>query len=159
MILNAMCVRDLMLYFEEHTAIEIRTENGHNTAYFNVICPALLHDIEPLKKYELEEILYHVVQLTLSGYIVSDFTFNPERSDGYLPVSAVYYVTPKGHDFAASIRQEREWTKVSSILKTLGNVSLRIIEAVSKGVADAAIDAVTSGVSTGTLPIVNVSAE
>lgn len=141
--LNPDCIRDLMIFFEEKTWVEIKNDGRSNFAHFHVLCPALIQEIEPLNKYSLEEILYHAIQLSESHYIVSDFSFQTAHEDGRFQLSRVYYITPKGHELIASIRSDKSWKKVKTILAPLGSVSLAVIEAVASGVTSALIGKTT----------------
>lgn len=135
--LNPDCVRDLMLFLEDKTFI---MQAGKTGGRFHAIDPSLAKDIQPLTQYSPEEILYHIIQLSESGYIVTDFKFNPHGEYSDFALSRVFYLTPKGHEFSASMDEQKHWEKAKKILASIGNVSLAVIEAVSSGVAGAAID-------------------
>lgn len=142
--LNPDCIRDLMLFFEEKTYVMIKNDGRSDFANFHVLCPALVQKLSPINKYSIEEVLYHTIQLSESGYIVTDFTFDPKREDAYFQLARIYYVTPKGHEFIASIKEDQRWEKTLKILKPLGVVSLSIIEAIASGITSAAISNITS---------------
>lgn len=135
--LNPDCARDLMLFLEDKTCVMQAGEKGGK---FHAICPSAAKDISPLNQYSMEEILYHVIQLSEGGYIVTNFKFNPLDEHSEFSLSEIYYITPKGHEFVASIGEKKSWEKAKKILGSVGNVSLAVIEAVSSGVAGAAID-------------------
>lgn len=139
--LNPDCVRDLMLFFEDKTFV---IQAGESGGRFHAIAPSLVKDIQPLTRYSLEEILYHIIQLSESEYIVTDFKFNPHGEYSDFSLSSVFYLTPKGHEFSTSLNENRHWEKTKKILNSIGNVSLSVIEAVSSGVAGAAIDRLLS---------------
>lgn len=137
--LNPECIRDLMLFCEENTYIDTTEVENLLCASYHVLYVDSMRRVPPLNAYEAGEVLYHVIQLSESGYIMTDFKFDPQNNfrKGNLP--CIYYVTPKGHEFIAKITEKKSWEKVSKILRTLGGVSLSVIEAVSRGVADAAL--------------------
>lgn len=139
--LNPDCIRDLMLYFEEQTKL---VSTG-SLMFFGVVSANTIQQgsafSDDLKQYSPEERVYHVIQLSDSGYIATNYRFDPEHNFTKLPIPSVYYVTPKEHEFIASIRKPESWAKTSSILKKLGTLSLSIIESVSKGITEAAINA------------------
>lgn len=93
----------------------------------------------PLDKYSFGELIYHIIQLSESGYIATDFNFDPQANfiRGNLP--RIYYVTPKGHEFIATISSKDSWAKTSGILKAVKAVSLSIIETVAKGVTEGVV--------------------
>lgn len=139
--LNPDCVRDLMLFLEDKTYV---AQGGEEGGKFHAVCPSAAKDIHPLNKYSMEEILYHTIQLSESGYIVTDFEFNPHGEYSDFALSRVFYLTPKGHEFSASMDEQKHWEKAKKILASIGNVSLAVIEAVSSGVAGTAIDRLLS---------------
>lgn len=142
--LNPDCIRDLMIFFEEKTWVEIKNDGRSNFAHFHVLCPALMQEIEPLSKYGLEEILYHAIQFSENHYIVSDFLFQTNHEDGRFQLSRVYYITPKGHELIATIKSDKSWKKIKKILAPLGGVSLSVIEAIASGVSSAIIEKATA---------------
>lgn len=137
--LNPECIRDLMMFCEENTYIETSEVNTHLCASYHVLYVDSMRHLSPLSSYPPGELLYHIIQLSESGYIMTDFEFDPQNNfhKGNLP--RIYYVTPKGHEFIAKITEKKSWEKASKILGTLGGISLSVIEAVSKSVADAAL--------------------
>jgi len=142
--LNPDCIRDLMMFLEEKTWVTIKNDGRANFSYFHVLCPALIQELEPVNKYSLEEVLYHMIQLSESGYISTDFTFDPSKDDGAFRLARVYYITPKGHELIASIRSDKVWKNVKTILAPLGSISLAVIEAVASGVTSGLIGKATS---------------
>ena len=135
--LNPNCIRDLMLFFEEKTYVMNSNGSGGR---FHSISPELFCKMEPLNKYGMDEILYHIIQLSESGYIVTDFNFNLEAPASCFNLSSIHYITPKGHEFIASIKEDTRWGKIQKVLGPLGAVSLSVIEAVASGVTGATIN-------------------
>lgn len=142
--LDPDCVRELMLFFEERTSVDIRYDNGHKISCFHALAPVLISKMEPLTSYSFETILYHIVQLSESGYIVTDFNLPSDNNIGYFKLSRIYYITPKGHELIASIKEDGRWGKIKKILNPIGGVSLAIIESVSSGVTSAMIQKITN---------------
>lgn len=137
--LNPNCIRDLMLFCESHTRITVKGDLDNFTASYHVLYPELMKDIEPLNNYDAGELIYHIIQLSESGYIATDFEFNPVDDSNRALVSRIYYVTPKGHEFIAKIKEKKSWDKTFKILGALGGVSLSMIEAVAQGVTSAVV--------------------
>ncbi len=127
--LNPDCVRDLLIYFEENLTV---TVHGFSPMHrFNIFK-------EFHEQYSYEDLLYSMIQLHESGYIVTDF--KPDFSRSTFELSNVFFITPKGHDLLASIYNKDDWKqKVSPVLKTIGSISLSVIESVSKGVTEACL--------------------
>lgn len=142
--LNPDCIRNLMLFLEEKTTTQLLDINGHITAAYSGWCPARFAELPEFRDYTIEEILYHTMQLSENGYIVTDYLFNPEKSDVTFRLTKVFYLTPKGHDFAANIRNENHWKeKIKPVFSVFGTISLSIIGAVAEGITTAIIDKAT----------------
>lgn len=139
--LNPDCIRDLMLFLEEKTTTQLVNIGGHIYPGYSGWCPAKFPEYNELSSYSVEEILYHVVQLSESGYIVTDYSFEPRKSEVTFTLSKVYYLTPKGHEFVSTISKDEEWTQnIKPVLKTLGSISLSALEAIASGVTAGAIN-------------------
>ena len=133
-----------MLFLEEKTTAQLLDFNGHILASYSALCPARIAELPEFNDYTLEQILYHTAQLSESGYIVTDYRFDPKESDGTFQLSKVYHLTPKGHDFAANIRNENNWKeKIKPVFSAFGTISLSIIGAVAEGVTNAIINNLT----------------
>lgn len=138
--LDPDCVRDLMLFCEEHTYIKTEEIGRCTAARYHVLYVDSMRLVPPLNKYDAGSLIYHVIQLSESGYLATDFHFDPVENYRHNALPAIYYVTPKGHEFIASIVGKAQWDNISKILRSLGSVSLTVIETVSKGIASAAIE-------------------
>lgn len=138
--LDPECIRDLMLFCEEHTYIKAEEVGNFTCARYHVLYVDSMRLVPPLNKYDAGSLIYHVIQLSESGYLATDFHFDPVENFRHNALPAIYYVTPKGHEFIASIVVKAQWDKTSKILRSLGSVSLTVIETVSKGIASAAIE-------------------
>ena len=142
--LNPECIRDVMLVLEEKLSLT----HGPKGYYFNSMYPSCIAGILRDKEYMLYDVMYSVLQLTESGYIV---TSNPDvcnRIHGYFDPGKILYITPKGHEFIATISNEDTWKKKTSIvLGKLGSVSLSVIESVAKGFSSAVVDGIIHQVS------------
>lgn len=137
--LNPDCIRDLLLFCEKNTYINTDESNGLIDASYHVLYVESMCKCPPLDKYNSGELIYHIIQLSESGYIATDFNFDPQTNfiRGNLP--RIYYVTPKGHEFIATISSKDSWAKTSGILKAVKAVSLSIIETVAKGVTEGVV--------------------
>lgn len=137
--LNPNCLRDLMLFFEEQTYIRTHQEGNLFAASYHVLYTQSLINIPPLCNYDAGEVIYHIIQLSESRYIETNPEFDPRENFRHGCLPQIYYVTPKGHEFIAKIKEQTAWEKTQKILKAVGGVSLAVIEAVSEGVANAVI--------------------
>ena len=138
--LNPDCIRDLMLFCEEHTYVRASAVERTFVASYHVLHIDSMCRTEALRKYDVGELIYHVIQLSESGYLATDFHFDPQTNFRHAELPRIYYVTPKGHEFIASIGEKSRWEKTSKVLHSFGAVSLAVIETISKGVATAAIE-------------------
>lgn len=138
--LNPDCVRDLMLFLEEHTTVSVCEEGSIMSTSFRKIRANDICKFSGFQKYSSECIVYHIVQLSESGYIATNFVFDPAHSFGKFETPCIYYMTPKGHELTASLKDNERWGGTAKVLKKLGGVSLSIIEAVSRGATGALID-------------------
>ena len=127
--LNPNCVRDILIYLEHNLSIGI---NEFKPITKNVIAAELIG------KYAREDIEYSLIQMHESNYIITDF--NADISHNAFTLSVVLYITPKGHNVLSAISQEEKWSgKILPALKSLGSVSLSVVEAVAEGVTAATI--------------------
>lgn len=142
--LNPDCIRDVMLVLEENLSLV----TGPKGYYFNSMYPSSVASILRDREYALHDVMYSLLQLAESGYIV---TSNPNicnRVHGYFDTGKILYITPKGHEFIATISNEDTWKKKTSVvLGKLGSVSLSVIESVAKGFSSAVVDGVIHQVS------------
>lgn len=108
--LNYDCIRDLLLEIEKVT-----TFNKSFTLFSN---------LENLKKYEREELQYHLRQCQLAGFL---YKYQPFM-DGDISVSDLSF---QGHEFLHSIRTDKVWSKTKDICKELGIKTLNGILQIS----------------------------
>lgn len=144
--LNPDCIRDIMLFCEKNTYIETCEVGNVLGASYHVLSAGSMCKIPPLNSYDAGALIYHIIQLIESGYLASDFSFDPIMNFKHADTPKIYYVTPKGHEFIASIGEKKNWAKTKNILKSVGTVSLTVIETISKGVATAVIEKTMSSI-------------
>lgn len=138
--LNPDCIRDLMLFCEENTYICAERVGENVGASYHVLSIGSMCLCPPLNNYDLGELTYHIIQLSESGYIATNFKFDPSTRYLQRDLPKIFYVTPKGHEFIATIESKENWVKTSGILKSAKAVSLSIIETVAKGITEGAIN-------------------
>ena len=131
--LDPECIRDLMLFCEEHTYIKAEEVGDFTCASYHVLYVDSMRHVPPLNKYNTGALIYHIIQLSESGYLATDFHFDPITNFRHNNL-------PKGHEFIAAIEGKTQWEKTSKILRSFGSVSLTVIETISKGIASAAIE-------------------
>lgn len=144
--LNPECIRDIMLFCEKNTYIKTCETGNLLSASYHVLYASEMRKIPPLNSYDAGELIYHIIQLAESGHLASDFSFDPLNNFKHGDTPKIYYVTPKGHEFIASIEGKQSWARTRKILDTIGSVSLTVIETISKGVTTAVIEKAMSQV-------------
>lgn len=112
--LNKDCIRDLLLYFEEHLeANEIYQMN------FN-----------ELDGYSKNDIYYTAIQLLDAKLIVGKSFIVKSK----FPLISVKRISRQGHEFLDNIRPKTVWDKTKDICKELGTNSIDAIVKVSSAV-------------------------
>lgn len=147
--LNPDCIRDIMLFCEKNTYIKVYGAGNSLSASYHTLYANLMCTLPPLNSYDAGELIYHIIQLIESGYLASDFRFNSLENFRHGDTPKIYYVTPKGHEFIASIEEKKNWAKTKKVLGAIGSVSLSVIETISKGVATAVIEKAMAQVPEG----------
>ena len=131
--LNLNCVRSVLLAVEENTGL-------HKPCYFvdfelNEELFSIGGQIEPQafqdelhKLYENEELMYHVHYCVSAGLLV--------RMKG-TPDYQVFIsdLTPKGHSFIESIRDDKVWNHILKILAKAGSKTLEAAIQIAPAVA------------------------
>lgn len=134
--LNPDCVRTLVLFIEEHTYVSGVSESGGK---FHKLSPQCMIQVEPVCSYDADEVLYTLIQLSESGYIVTDFSLiKNSETDDFL-FGHIYYLTPKGHEFASGVRRPERWNKIKAVIKPIGDISLSALTAIAQGVTEGII--------------------
>lgn len=142
--LNPDCIRDIMMFCVDNTFVM----DEHRIVKKDSICFASFHVLhvdemaktEKMRKYPFGELTYHVIQLSESGFLATDFSLDTKDRKTEFLVPVIYYVTPKGYDFVAASAEKTQWEKSKSILAKLGGVSMSVMEKVVANVTSTAIN-------------------
>ena len=118
--LNPDCIRDILLYVEEHTDL-----------HKHVTFTETISD-KKLERYTFDEISYHVKQCELSGYF-------ERTSHSITGDCSVSYLSPAGHQFLSNIRADNIWSDVKEVSKKVGSNSLQAISQIASAVITAII--------------------
>lgn len=140
--LNPDCIRDVMLTLEEKLSFkECEVKGWEGVLIWDPITVEQLVELMTGMGYSKNDIVYSALQLSESKYIITDVPKLFDIKDRSIYRENILYIAPKGHEFITSIHDKETWGgKISPILQVIGSVSLSVIESVSKGIADAAID-------------------
>lgn len=109
--LNPDCTRDILLYFEEHTAAN---------RILSFTAGSLKNQSDKLAKYTSDELMYHIEQCNAAGFFIGyskDLTGN----------RMVHDISPKAHDFLANIREDSVWSKTKGVASKVGSTSLNAL--------------------------------
>jgi len=115
--LNLDCIRDILFEVEEKP----------------LTYPLLVENTASrLDVYDSATILYHIDQCIMNEY------FNkPKRYKG--PSYQLRDLSPKGHQFLSTIRDDSNWNKTKEIAKSVGSTSLSAIAQIATGVISSVI--------------------
>lgn len=114
--LNPDCIRDILFTVEDTTSF---------SSYMSVNPEEC--NYEKLKSYSSEEILYHIKQCELTGFLT--------KVSWYLNAHCLIHdLSPSGHKFIADIRSDTNWNKTKEISKKIGSSSLDTLKQISIGV-------------------------
>ena len=139
--LNPDCIRDVMLTLENELSICIQEYDAGDIFRFDSMrVERLILIMSSEYEYANTDTVYSVLQLMESGYIVTSGQLPIHGKHNMVTIGDILYITPKGHEFVASMYDANNWAKkIKPILVKVGSLSLSIIESVSKGITDAAI--------------------
>lgn len=116
--LNPDLVRDILLAVEDAT---------DGTTYF---CYEKNNNVpEKLKKYDHNEIYYHIRQCSMADLIIG---FQPYDAGDYITIGDL---SPDGHEFLANIRNNNIWKKVKDIGVAIGTPSLGALTEIATNLA------------------------
>jgi len=113
--LNPDCIRDILLSAEDNTGYSEYLEY-----------PGELDKCPLLKKYNDEEVKYHIMQCKKSYLLEVDTDLAGNFS--------INDITPSGHEFLANIRADNIWNKTKDIAERVGSRSLDTLTKISIGV-------------------------
>ena len=119
--LNLDCIREILLQMEE-------------IPYNGFLEIESLH--AALSTYSEDEIMYSVQKLIEADFITAVTT----KGWGETYINGVKDITFEGHQFLANIREDNNWKQIKSISSNIVFAGLKIITAISEGVATAAIN-------------------
>lgn len=135
MVLNANCVRDVLLYLEEHLSMTDKLET----------VPVSVFDLDKSDslKYSIQELANTLIVLQEAGFLL----INGDYGDTRITMLDVYRITYSGYEMIEKIRDEKRWKHVNKCLSAIRNYSLSAISSVAEGMTSAAINSYFSGQS------------
>ena len=83
----------------------------------NPLIPLPDYQINLLKSFDNDELIYHVNYCVESGLLLTDSSFAPYQI-------IIKDLTPKGHDFLENIRDNKVWSGIKDVASKVGSKSL-----------------------------------
>lgn len=124
--LNSDCVRDTLIYIEEH--LQMNEYNRIKEISLLSITKGLID------KYEENDIAYTVFQLIDANFIKGNIN-TPGRNNKV--VANIYDITWTGHDLLNSIRPQPVWNAVKQNAANLGIKSIRGLASLAGNIVNA----------------------
>jgi hypothetical protein len=129
--LNPECIRDILLYLEEHLIITNELEMK------SIPIQKIQQDLD---HYLIGEIANTLLVLTEGNFILSSYKY----ASNNIYILHVYRITYSGYQLIETIRPKKVWDKVKSILLPIGSFSIdtilqigtEIIKSISLGIID-----------------------
>lgn len=128
--LNPDCIRDVLLYLEEHLSYNHDMQNSieHNTITIHKIS----EDLHNEKGYEIDDIYYSVEKLLEIRYIISATELRGHNNSIlYCPISDISY---DGHIFLGTIRPKSIWEATKSKAKQIGGMSVHGLSLIASSI-------------------------
>ena len=125
MTLDPECVRDVMIYLEDHLVLcrdEDGIDNTRTYQFLEVSTHQLCEDTELVDRYGEDNIVYTVLQLWRNQMILLEEDLNPGEEFYHLHVIDI---TWQGHEFLGNVRSDTVWKQVSTVAKKAGVFSVK----------------------------------
>lgn len=126
--LNPDCVRDILLWTEEH-----QTMTSHSVSELEVD-EYLVSDVS--RTHDKDSIIYTLRQLSKNGML--DVAIHEYGDDADIVVKDI---TPTGHEFLANIHSDTVWSGVKETAAKVGSKSLSALTQIASSVVTTIIKA------------------
>lgn len=133
--LNPDCVRDVMIYLEEHLGYVERDDVGleHNEIYLS----KMADELSGKHKYGVDEARYAAEKLIEARYITAGKIVT--GANGAIISCPIIDISWNGHEFLNTIRPKSIWKATKEGAAKLGLMSIRALATISAKVAEAVI--------------------
>ena len=129
--LNPNCIRDVLLYLEEHLYVDLDKRN------FNTIeLKDLRMALELREKYDEEDIWYTVYNLKSIGYIEGRIN---DVGDMKMMFCQITNITWTGHQFLNTIRPKDVWDATLQGASKLGIMSINALSTIAMEITKAVV--------------------
>lgn len=124
--LDKDCIREVLLYIEEHCIFET---DKFGEKRIHIVGFHELTEANELSKFYEDDIRYTIVKLLEGDYIKGSLI--PKNSGLNFQIVQITQLTLRGHDLLDNIRPEPVWNKTKGILHKVGDFSLSIMSQVA----------------------------
>lgn len=124
--LNKECIRDMLLYIEEHCIYYEDTRFGKS---LHEVSLKELTEVDELSQYSYDDKYYTLQKLFEGQYIQGRII--PDNNPYDFDLAYIKALSLKGHNLLDNIRPEPVWEKTKGTLKKVGDFSLHIMSQVA----------------------------
>lgn len=128
--INPDCIRDILLYLENHLTYVHDQNDGIEHNYIGI--RTLADKIHEKHKHSKEDVYYSVEKLLEARYI-SAMSMNLGSRNSIL-VCDIADITYEGHNFLNTIRPEKIWKATLKKAKQIGGMSIKTLSLVSSSI-------------------------
>ncbi|MDI9247117.1 DUF2513 domain-containing protein [Stenotrophomonas sp. RS-48] len=95
----------------------------------------------PIEGFTQPQVAYHLALIVDSGLAVGNVQYSLGSRDSTVPTAALAFrLTPEGHDFIDTIRDETIWNKTKQKVATVGgSVSIGVLKEIATALAKSAL--------------------
>ncbi len=95
----------------------------------------------PVEGFTQPQVAYHLALIVSSGLAVGNVQYSLGSRDSTIPAVAIAFrLTPEGHDFVDTIRDETIWNRTKQKVATVGgSVSMGVLKEIAAALAKTAL--------------------
>lgn len=133
--LNPDCVRDVLIYLEDHL---IMFDDEYRICRNDIEWRELVEDEDLNNQYLIDDIRYAVIQLAEAGFINGKPCAGGQNRG--ITGFNILDITWAGHELLANLRGEELWTATKSVADKLGTCSIKALSVIASAVVTAKIN-------------------
>lgn len=95
----------------------------------------------PIDGFDQSQVAYHLALIISTGFAAGKVQYSLGNRDSTIPTVAIAFrLTPEGHDFIDTIRDETIWNRTKQKVATVGgSVSIDVLKEVATALAKSAL--------------------
>lgn len=128
------CVRDIMLYLEEH--LRYSNEKDSSTRIEKMDWSSLFTNEKLLSKYDASDIKYATQKLYEANYIDANVSIG--KNKGWL-LCYIFDITWNGHEFLNTVRGQTIWDATKKQASKIGGLSVKTLGSIAMAVTNAIV--------------------